>query len=303
MNARFLTHTLLASTLLSGWTSSSKAQELEPRAYATLPVGINFFLVGFSRSTGSVLFDPSLPIEDVTAGVNVSVLGYVRGFDFFGRSASVGVVLPYVWADMEGLVEGEQQAITRSGLADVKVRFSFNLVGGPALDRKEFAKYQQKRNLGVTVVLVAPTGQYDPVKLINIGANRWALKTELGFSRAYQKWHFDLYGGVWFYADNKRAQGTSVASQRPIGTFQAHVSYSFRRRLWAAFDATAYVGGSRTLDGRDSAGLQKASRFGFTFSIPVARQHSFKFNASTGAFTRIGADFNLFAVAYQYFWY
>ena len=37
-----------------------------------------------------------------------------------------------------------------------------NLKGGQAMDIGEFRKYQQKTVLGVSLKVVAPTGQYDP---------------------------------------------------------------------------------------------------------------------------------------------
>ncbi len=85
----FLPWIILGSEILIG-------QELEPRAYLTLPVGVNFFAVGYGRSSGNVIFDPALPVEDVRAEVNSAVLGYARSIDFFGRSASLGFATPYV---------------------------------------------------------------------------------------------------------------------------------------------------------------------------------------------------------------
>jgi len=34
------------------------AQQLEPRAYSNLPVGLNFLLGGYAHSRGDVLLDP-----------------------------------------------------------------------------------------------------------------------------------------------------------------------------------------------------------------------------------------------------
>jgi hypothetical protein len=40
---------------------------------------------------------------------------------------------------------------------------------------QQFAKWRQKKILGASLKIVAPTGQYDPTKLINWSINRWAL--------------------------------------------------------------------------------------------------------------------------------
>jgi hypothetical protein len=56
------------------------------------------------------------------------------------------------------------------------------LLGGPALPPAEFAKYRQRRNLGVSLAVAAPTGEYKSSQLVKLGANRWSLKPEVGYS-------------------------------------------------------------------------------------------------------------------------
>ena len=50
---------------------------------------------------------------------------------------------------------------------------------------QEFRKWRQKTLLGVSLKVVAPTGQYDPTKLVNWGTNRWALKPDFGYSERW----------------------------------------------------------------------------------------------------------------------
>ena len=61
------------------------AQDLEPRAYSASPVGLNFVVLAFRHLTGSVLFDPTLPISNVKANLNIPAAGYGRTFGLFGR--------------------------------------------------------------------------------------------------------------------------------------------------------------------------------------------------------------------------
>ena len=75
----------------------AQAQQLEPRAYSPAPVGANFFGVTYANSSGDVVFDPSLPFSNVSANVNAAAPFYARTLGLFGRSASIGAVLPYVW--------------------------------------------------------------------------------------------------------------------------------------------------------------------------------------------------------------
>lgn len=154
------------------------AQELEPRAYSPNPTGANFVLLVYGHSSGNFVFDPSVPITDVSAKVNQSALFYGRTFGLFGRSASAAVQLPYVWGNVEGDVFEERRSVYRSGLGDLRLRLTSNLVGGPALAPREFAQRRPRTTLGASLVVIAPTGQYDPSKLINLGTNRWSVKPE-----------------------------------------------------------------------------------------------------------------------------
>ena len=291
-----------AAFLLAG-SGFAIGQQLEPRAYSPAPVGANFIVASYTYQTGDVVFDPSLPFTDVSANINGGALAYVRTFDLFGRSASTGVVLPYAWGHVQGKVFEEARRVYRSGLADTPMRLSVNLLGGPAVTPAEFATRKPETVLGFTAVVVAPTGQYNGSKLINIGANRWAFKTELGASHPVGNWFFDVYGGVWFFTTNHDFFGGQTKTQKPIGALQTHVSYNVMPRLWVAADFTYYWGGRSTINGVLNSDLLKNSRVGLTASIPFTRRSSLKFAWSRGATTSIGADFSTYSVGYQFLWF
>ena len=105
-------------------------------------------------------------------------------------------------------------------------------------------------------MVVVPTGQYYPDKLINIGTDRWALKPELGISYIVdKKLYLDLYSGLWIYTDNpKFYTGSNVESQAVMSSTQIHVSYTFDPRFWAALDGTWYNGGATSVNGGPSNG-------------------------------------------------
>lgn len=253
-------------------------------------------------SAGDLAFDPSLPIEEAKARINTSVLSYVRTLGILGRSANVAVALPYSFGTLEGRYIGEFTQVHRSGLRDPVFRLAVNLYGTPAMRLKEFASYRQRTNVGVSLTVVAPLGQYDPAKLINIGANRWAWKPELGLSHALGKWTIELYAGTWLFADNNNFYGGRTRRQDPIGSAQFHIIRTLRPRLWVAFDANFYTGGRTSVNGAPNADLQQNSRFGFTLALPIDRRQSLKVGFSRGALTSVGADFNALTVAYQYLW-
>jgi hypothetical protein len=287
----------------AGCANSAWSQELEPRAYSPAPVGLNFFLLGGVRSTGEVLTDPSVPLQDVEAKLNVGLTGYGRTFGILGHQASAVLAVPYVSGDISGRVFEQAGSVSRSGLGDVKLRAAVNLIGGEALSPKEFMQRTPKTTLGASLSISAPTGQYDPDKLINIGTNRWAFKPEIGLTIPHERWMFDVFAGVWLFTDNPDFFGGVHRSQDPMPTLQWHVSYTLRPRAWIALDTTYYFGGETSANGVEAGDRKENSRVGLTLSVPAGQGHSLKFNYSRGATARLGSNFTTYGVAWQYSWF
>jgi hypothetical protein len=280
------------------------AQDLDPRAYAHAPVNFTIAVAGFSVSHGGVLTDPTLPITDINATVETPSLGLVRTFGLFRRTAQVFAAFPYSWAQVSGKLVGEAASTSRAGLSDMRLRLSVLVHGAPATSPLAIAKAPRRTILGASVTIAAPTGQFFPDKLINVGSNRWGFKPEFAVSQPLgQRWLLDLYAGVWLFSTNDSFYpGTTVRRQAPIGAVQAHLSYNIQRLMWVAFDATYYAGGRSTVRGVDTNDGLSNSRVGATLVLPVRLRHSIKLAASTGAVIEKGTDFTTFSIGWQTAW-
>jgi hypothetical protein len=278
------------------------AQELEPRAYSPAPVGINFLTLGLSQSSGGVAVDPTLPLENVETKFQTATVGYQRSFALAGRTASAGFILPYAWGDASGDVFEEYRSIRRSGLADARLRLAVNLFGGPAGDAREFAARVRSTQIGASVTVVAPTGEYDSSQLINLGSNRWSVKPEIGLYQPWGPWSFELAAGAWLFGDNDDFFGGQRREQDPVAAVQTHVGYTFRPRLWMAADFTYYWGGATHLDGVAKHDRLESSRAGLVASFPLTKRDSLKLGWSNGVTTRIGADFTTYSLLVQHMW-
>ena len=185
-----------------------------------------------------------------------------------------------------------------------------NLKGGPALPVQEFVKWKQKVLLGASLKVIAPTGQYDPTKLINWGTNRWSFKPEFGYSQRWGKWIIDGYFGAWFFTTNQDFwsrnvyfPGTRSQSQKPMVASEGHLSYDFNRRLWASLDGNFWYGGSTSAGGVENPlTKQMNSRLGGTAAIPITKHESLKFSYSNGTYIRFGGNYQNVSVAWQYSW-
>jgi hypothetical protein len=286
------------------------AQELNPRAYVITPVGLNVINLGYSHLEGNPDVAGAAPITEADATVDLAALGYYRSFGLLGRSANFALAIPYAVGEFSGSVAEAPKHADRSGFVDSSLRLSVNLLGGPAMEPKEFAKWQQDIVLGVSLKIVAPTGQYNPTKLINFGTNRWAFKPEIGYSQRWNHWLLDGYAGVWFFTTNPESfshnqyfPGVRSKRQSPVTALEAHLSYDVRPRLWISVDANFWEGGEVTVNGvAHSASYQRSSRVGITASIPLTAHQSIKLSYSDGAYVRYGGNYQEILASWQYGW-
>lgn len=293
------------SFLLVFWFSNAVAQDLDPRAYSRVPINGTVVVTGFAYSTGAVVTDPSIAINDLKASTQVPSIAVLRSFGFLRKTSQLLVALPYAWGQASASINGQPESVNRSGFSDLRLRWSVLFKGAPALTIQEFAKAPHKTIFGASINVIVPTGQYFDEKLINIGTNRWAFRPELAISHPFsKKWMIDFYSGLWFFTKNNSFYpGTVVKTQSPMGAFQAHLSYNVNLRAWVAFDLTYYAGGSSQVNGIPKDDRQSNSRVGATLVLPTGKASAIKFAGSTGAIVRSGANFTTFSVGWQHAFY
>jgi hypothetical protein len=287
--------------------SSLHAQDLAPRAYVITPVHSNAVTITWSFYDGGLNFNGTIPVSNATGTYYVSIITYYHSLNFFGHSANLTASLPYAVGNFQGDVAGQSRSLYRSGLTDSNFRFSVNLMGGPAMQPREMAKWKQKRLLGVSLRMIAPTGQYSSTKLINWGANRWAFKPEIGYSERRGHWLLDGYAGGWFYTTNPAFfTGGAVAkpqNQSPILSLEGHLGYDVKPRFWLSLDGNFWWGGITSLSGiQNLATKQIGSRIGGTISIPISKHQSIKASYSDGTYISFGGNYQNVSVGWQYSW-
>ncbi len=295
--------------LLASLTSAAvglSAQDLAPRAYVITPEHFNSVTITWNFYDGGLNFNGTIPVTNATGTYYVSIFTYYHSLNFFGRSANITASLPYGVGTFQGDLSGQSRSVYRSGLLDSSFRFSVNLMGGPAMQPKEYAKWKQKRLLGLSLKLIAPTGQYSGAKLINWGSNRWAFKPELGYSERWGHWVLDGYAGAWFYTTNPAfytGPVTKPQNESPIGALEGHLSYDVKPRLWMSLDVNFWSGGITSLSGvRNLATKQTGSRLGGTASIPISKHQSIKISYSNGTYIIFGGNYQNVSAAWQYYW-
>lgn len=301
---RFTCKTLLWS-LIALMCRPMSGQDLAPRAYVISPVRSNAVIFTYSFFDGGVNFNGAVPITNATGTFSIPIFSVYHSFSFFRRSANFTASLPYGVGTFQGELVGTHRQIYRSGLVDFTARFSVNLLGGPAMKPQQFAKWKQKVLLGASLRVIAPTGQYDPTKIVNWSINRWAFKPEFGYSERWGKWVLDAYGGVWFYTTNQAfGPVNKPQNESPIGSLEGHFSHDFKRPgTWVSLDGNFWWGGLTRLSGIQNLKTEQAgSRVGGTGAWRFSKHQSVKLSYSAGTYSRFGGNYQNVSVAWQYSW-
>jgi hypothetical protein len=300
---------LISNRALSGlvfvlalcWTGVSFAQDLEPRRWTQMPVGLNFAGAGYGYVNGDIFFDPLLLIEDATFELHQTGFFYMRSLDVLGRNARLDFLLPYGSGRWEGTVDGEFTHIRRRGPGDARMRFSMLLYGGPAETPREFASSEKSDTVvGAAVSVSIPTGQYRSKYLINLGNNRWVIRPQLGVTHTRGKWTGELTGSVFLYTDNESFWQDTVLETDPLWALQGHLIYTFKPGLWVSLSTAYGWGGEATVNGdakkNPSGNWLSAVNFGF----PITKRQGFKIGWIRGRSQKqTGADLDSLVLGYS----
>ena len=280
------------------------AQELTPRAYWPMPDGTNVLILGYQRSTGDIVTDPSLPLIGVDSEIDYLQIAYQRAFGVFGRSASLQLSLPYSRGSTEGIVDGAFRSRDTSGLTDARARFSINLKGAPSMAAAGFQALRAHPRVlvGASLLVQAPTGEYESDKVINLGTNRWSVRPAVGVIwPLHPRWLLEFEVGAWFFSDNDDFLG-QTREQDAILSTEFHLIRRIRPGFWASLDANFYVGGGTNVGENTQANLQRNSRVGATLVFPMRGRHAIRGGFSTGVVTESGGDYEIYTLSYIYAW-
>lgn len=293
---------LLSFFLFTCYTVNGLAQELEPRALTNLPVGMNFAVAGYAYAQGNLLFDPALPLEDTEAKLHSFVGAYVRSINFFGFSGKIDAIVPYGIGDWTGIYTGIDTATSRSGFGDIRFRLSFNFAGAPALKMDQFGGYKPQGISGFSIQVIAPTGQYYPDKLINLGSNRWVFKPQLGYAWNSNKWIWETYVSAWLYTTNNDFFGGNEYKQNPLFAFKIHSIRKLNKGKWFAMNAGYGIGAIGYINGEATDSRISTIRITAVYAMPLGKNHTLRIDAKAGIRFEKGADFSSIGLIYQYRW-
>jgi hypothetical protein len=300
-----LKYSLLFLLIYPSLLQSLKAQAFEPRFLSEIPIKSNIFIGSYAYSKGDILLDNASPVQDLESSLNTIVVGYARSFKLFNKLAKFDAIIPYAFADFNGLLNGEAASTSRKGFGDPLFRLSVIIIGVDPLEIRDFIKHKPKKfKFGVGLRITPPLGQYDNTKLINLGTNRWTFKIGVGASYTFLK-KIILEGQIktWFFTQNNEFFDGQVIRQSPLISAQLHLTYIFKPGIWISGSLGQINSGITYIDGVEQEKINKNTRFGATFSYRVNKKNALKIAFTNGIPNRFAIDYTSLILAYTFLWF
>ena len=284
-----------------------QAQEVEPRRWSHLPIGLNFVGAGWTYTESDISDSPALRLENVEAKLHTLVAQYIRSFEVFDKSARIDIAQAYQKGRWTGLLDGSSASTDRAGWTDTVARFAVNVYGAPPLKGKEFGLYranlEDETIVGMALAIHFPTGEYMEERLINLGTNRFTFRPQAGVVHTQGKWSTELTGSAWFYTDNDEYFNGNKLETDPFYVVQGHVWYTFRPGLWTGIGVGYGYGMRSTINGEEKDDRKGTMGWAVSFAYPLSRDWGVKL-AYIGRrrFESTGTDSDTIAFGVSYAW-
>jgi hypothetical protein len=275
----------------------------DPRAYENTPVGTNQLELGYTYVHANASLDTSLVVAGAKLNVNQGIIDYKRYFGFFHHLMWVEGGVPV--AGLSGSISGTNIQGSTRGTGDSSYALGMLLKGGPALSVEQFKHYQPTTTLGLSLTMTAPTGSYQPSRILNLGSDRWSFKPELAWLHPFgheQQWELDAYANVSFYTDNTSYHGKEILRQDPLPGIEGHLSYSFTDNIWASFDTRYSFRGTTTVDGVPQNNAQQNFISGMEVTVSLNPRNTLIFEFAKALVHNNGPAVVGFSLRYDYTW-
>jgi len=199
------------------------------------------------------------------------------------------------------MVSGQPASVTRSGLADPRIRFSYNIIGPPSDTIEELVGYLRNNpvntTVGVSLAISLPFGNYLEDKLLNIGFNRLTLRPQIGLLHNWNKWSYELTGSVFIFGDNNAFFNGNKRTQAPIYAIQTHLNYRFSPAIWTSIGVAYGSGGTSEINDASKNDLRKDVLVGYSLGLKLSASQSLKLSYLRSATQQnIGNKTNNFAL-------
>lgn len=248
-------------------TGSSFADN-DPRDYIPLPAGTMLIASYFNHTSATDFYNNGNKVaNNMDLGANIGMIRPVYYTTLGPFIIDPQAIIPFGVQTLNTNT-GAGGEISSSGMADPILTSTIWFINDP----------ESKTYLGFTPWFFLPLGEYDSSKSVNLGANRFQFKEEVGFVKGFGDFNVDLTVSVDFFTDNNEFGPTEVTmSQDAIYSFETHLSYDVNKSFYSSFDYFYHNGGETTVDGVKSDDAIETHTAGVTMGFMLSPSYQLLF--------------------------
>ncbi|MFZ3053820.1 MAG: transporter [Sulfuricurvum sp.] len=239
---------------------NAAVNEVIPGDYEAPAVGINLatLYLAEKKMAGPYVDGHKLTNETVTSLITAVKL--TTTVDLGGYTVCPMMALPY------SVTKSNGDTISAM-LGHESVGFSDFVVGATGWLINDKAKNQY---LAATLLLFAPTGEYNPQQLLNVGENRYKSTLNIGYiQKLSDDFILELSPELAVYGDNSNSFGRKI-EQNPSYAFTTNVRYNQTPQLTFFSGFQQNYGGETIVDAvaqNDTSRMQKATLGGYYYTL------------------------------------
>lgn len=280
---------LAANLLLAATAVPSIAGDT--RGYVPAPPGTAGVLFYYWHTSGNDRYKNGDKVAtDFNLDSNLQILRPVYYSSFASMPVSVQALIPFGDTAVDGASVGNQ-SFSSSGLADPTILAGIWPISNP----------ETKTWLGVTEWFKFPIGEYENDRVLNMGANQWAFKTEVGFVKGWGDFYLELTPWVEFYTDNTDYGAVSATLEKdPIYGLETHLSYDISKTVLVSLDHYYKKGAETTVASVDMSDETETHSLQFTLGLTLAPKQKLLLQYLQDLSVENGSETNRFGVRYTF---
>ncbi len=265
------------------------------RDYIPAPPGTFLFCAYFNHITANKLYKNGEKVSnDFNLSQNIGIFRPVYYTQIGPFTIDPQALIPYGDVSLDGAAVGGNQ-YSATGFADPVVLATLWFVNDP----------KDKLWVGFTPWITLPLGEYDRNRVLNLGANRWAVKPEVGLVKGFgEKFYVDLIVNGEFYTDNDDFGSGFLPvrlEQDPTVGFETHLSYDITKQWFVSLDYYYVYGGETKVAGIPQNDRMSNHGLGISLFWGIGSNNQLMIEYRDDFSVRSGPGTNKLALRWAYF--